>query len=401
MNRRSLFGLALATLAPSAVAQASGGGPRPKRAITVSPWHSPFNAAFAADLRRRLAQVRWSDNVVGDWSYGTAQQALRQLVHHWHAGYDWTKAAKRINALPHFHADVDGFALHFLRFKSRSASPQPLLLLNGWPSSFVEYGKLAPMLADMGFDVIIPALPGFGYSARPGAPNQVQAVELFHRLMTEGLAYPSYMISGTDIGAGVASRMALAYPGAVHGLHISSVMDPALDEASPPLTADELAYQRTVKKWHAEEGAYMHLQATRPQTLAYALNDSPAGLASWILEKFRYWSDAGEDLFEVFPLDMLVDNLNIYWSTQTIGSSMRAYYEAKHFRAPPAIGERVLVPTAICMWPRDLVLAPKSWAERFYNVRQYTVQQRGGHFPAWELPDLYAADLREFLLALH
>lgn len=144
----------------------------------------------------------------------------------------------------------------------------------------------------------------------------------------------------------------------------------------------------------------MHLQATRPQTLAYALNDSPAGLASWILEKFRYWSDAGEDLFEVFPLDMLVDNLNIYWSTQTIGSSMRAYYEAKHFRAPPAIGERVLVPTAICMWPRDLVLAPKSWAERFYNVRQYTVQQRGGHFPAWELPDLYAADLREFLLAL-
>lgn len=377
--------------------------------MKITPWNSPFEPSFAADLRTRLIGTRWSDEVVGDWAYGTAQQALRKLVSHWASGYDFNKAAYRVNSLPHFRAEIDGFELHFLHFKGKSPASQPLLLMNGWPSSFVEYGKLAPMLADpvahggqaeFAFDVVIPALPGFGYSSRPTSANQVQAVELFHRLMTEGLNYPSYIASGTDIGAGVATRIALAYPEAVLGLHISAVVDPPLNEASPPLSLEELDYLRRVKKWSADDGAYLHLQATRPQTVAYALNDSPVGLASWILEKFHFWSDAGADMFDVFPMDMMVDNLNIYWSTQTIGSSMRYYYEASHFRAPIKIGDVVSVPTAICMWPRDLVIAPQEWAKRFYNVRQYNVQEHGGHFPAWERPDLYAADLRSFLITL-
>ena len=377
--------------------------------MKIIKWDAPFNDAFAADLQHRLRQARWSDQVTSDWSQGTAAEPLQQLVTYWETIYNWPSAALRINSLPHFYATVDDIKLHFLHFKGKGTSPRPLLLTNGWPSSFVEYTKLAPMLADpaahgdadaLSFDVVIPAHPGYGYSSRPTTPNQVDSTALFHRLMTEGLGYQSYIVSGTDIGAGVGTRMALAFPAAVRGLHIAAVVDPMLDNTSALLTDDERAYQVQVQKWNANEGAYLQLQATRPQTAAYALNDSPLGLASWILEKFRYWSDAGADLWEVFPLDMLLDNINIYWSTQTIGSSMRLYYESRHFRAPLKVDDRVSVPTAVCMWPRDLVLAPESWARRFYNVRQYTVQPRGGHFPAWERPGSYAADLRAFVTSL-
>ncbi|WP_332847755.1 epoxide hydrolase family protein [Massilia sp. S19_KUP03_FR1] len=366
--------------------------------MNITTWDAPFNQGFAADLLLRLRQVRWSDAITDDWQQGTAPQPLRALVDYWLEQYDWSRAATRINALPHYRASVDGVDLHFLHFKGAGAARPALLLTNGWPSSFVEYTRLAPLLAD--FDVVMPSHPGYGYSSRPTAPGQAGSVALFHRLMTEGLNYTNYIVSGTDIGAGVATRMALAYPDAVRGLHIAAVVDPPLDDSAPPLTDQERAYQKQVQTWSADEGAYLHLQATRPQTVAYALNDSPVGLASWILEKFRYWSDAGPDLWDVFPLDMLLDNINIYWSTQTIGSSMRLYHESRHLRAPLVAGDRVVVPTAVCMWPRDLVTAPASWARRFYNLQRYTVQPRGGHFPAWEQPALYAADLRAFAAML-
>ena len=373
--------------------------------MKIAPWNAPLDAAQGDDLRDRLARARWSDGVVGDWSYGTAAQPLHELISYWQSRYDWSEATARLNALPHYKAEIDGFAMHFLHFKGRGAAPQPLLLTNGWPSSFVEYMKVAPMLADPvsfggeaadAFDVIIPAHPGFGYSDRPSAPNQVQTVDLFHRLMAEGLGYDHYLVSGTDVGAGVATRMALKYPRAVSGIHLSAVVDPPMNDASPPLGEAERAYQKSVQQWSDREGAYMHLQATRPQTIAYALNDSPIGLASWILEKFRFWSDAGPNLFDVFPEQMLLDNLNIYWTTQTIGSSMRYYYEARHFRPALQLTDRVTVPTSICMWPKELVVAPKEWAERFYNVRRYVLQVQGGHFPGWEQPELYAQDIRTF-----
>jgi pimeloyl-ACP methyl ester carboxylesterase len=370
--------------------------------LNITRWDAPFNTDFVPDLQQRLAHVRWTDEVVADWRQGTAAAPLRALVDYWQNDYDWSAAAARINALPHFCATIDGIDLHFLHFKGQGSAAQPLLLTNGWPSSFVEFTRLVPMLLEgaPAFDVVIPAHPGYGYSSRPTAPGQAGSVVLFHRLMTEGLGYTNYIVSGTDIGAGVGTRMALAYPAAVRGLHIAAVVDPPLNEASATLTQAERAYQGQVQKWNADEGAYLHLQATRPQTVAYALNDSPVGLASWILEKFRYWSDAGDNLWDVFPRDMLLDNINIYWSTQTIGSSMRLYYESRHLRAPLKAGDRVVVPTAVCMWPKDLVTAPEAWAGRFYNVRRYTVQPHGGHFPAWERPGLYAADLQAFAATL-
>ncbi|MVN85640.1 alpha/beta fold hydrolase [Deinococcus sp. HMF7620] len=375
------------------------------------PFRVQFSQDLRADLRHRLAAVRWSDAVTADWRYGMNPEVLRTLIGHWRTSYDFDAAEERLNAIPQFRVEIDGFGVHYLLLKGRGPRPRPLLLMNGWPSSFAEYQRLAPRLADPeafggaadeSFDVIMPALPGFGFSDRPRQPHQVLAEDLFHRLMTEELGYTQYFASGTDIGAGVATRLAMKFPRAVTGIHLSAVADPPLTPASRPLSPAETYYLAQADQWAREEGAYEHVHYTRPQTLAFALSDSPVGLASWIVEKFALWSDhgAGEDVLQVFPLDLLIDNLMIYWATETIGSSMRYYFDDRHFRSPLAAEDHVNVPTAVCMWPADLVTAPREWAERFYDVRQYSRPARGGHFPAWEAPEVYAEDFRAFVRAL-
>jgi pimeloyl-ACP methyl ester carboxylesterase len=364
-----------------------------------------FENALREDLLRRLSDTRWSDAVTTDWQYGMKKSFLQQLVQHWQTTYNFDAAEERMNFLPQFRTSIAGFCVHYVHVRGRGPRPRPLLLMNGWPSSFVEYRRLAPMLADPAafggstddaFDVIMPALPGFGFSDRPTQPHQVNTEELFHRLMTEHLGYVTYIASGTDIGAGVATRLALKYPHNVRGIHISSVVDPLLTAAYPPLTNAEKKYKDRTALWEAEEGAYEHVHYTKPQTLAFALADSPVGLASWIVEKFYSWTDHDCDLLSTFPFEMLIDNLMIYWATETIGSSIRLYYEHRNFCAPFKASDHVSVPTAVCMWPRDLVNAPRKWAERFYNVQQYSTQKSGGHFPAWEVPDAYAHDVRRF-----
>ncbi len=373
------------------------------------PFQIHFSKTLREDILRRLAATRWSDSVTTDWQYGMNKAFLKTLVEYWRTTYSFDLAEQRLNEMPQFRTSVGGFGVHYVHLRGKGPRPRPLLLMNGWPSSFCEYRRLAPMLADPAafggsaddaFDVVIPALPGFGFSDRGIRPNQVQAEDLFKSLMTEQLGYTSFLASGTDIGAGVATRLAMKYCSVTQGIHIASVVDPLLTAASPPLTAAERAYRNQATRWEEEEGAYEHLQYTRPQTLAFALSDSPVGLASWIVEKFYFWSDHGSDFAGTFPLDMLIDNLMIYWTTETIGSSMRAYYEHRHFRAPFGFDDRVDVPTAVSAWPEDLVIAPREWAERFYNVQQYSKQQHGGHFPAWEAPDAYAQDLRLFSRSL-
>ena len=397
--------LALAVTAVTAILRTTASGKGASQQMSVQECRFRFGLPLREDLERRLAEVRWSDAVTTDWQYGTNRKFLQALINHWRSGYDFDAAEQRLNALPQYRATIDGFVLYYRILKGRGPEARPLLLMNGWPSSFVEYGKLAPRLADPAafggspedaFDVVIPALPGFGLSDRPTRPDQVNTEDLFHALMTRHLGYARYIASGTDIGAGIAARLALKHPDTVRGIHVSAVVDPPLTANSPPLTEAEKAYQARSSRWEAEEGAYEHLQYTKPQTLAFALADSPVGLASWIVEKFFSWSDHGEDLLQVFPADMLIDNLMVYWSTETIGSSMRYYYEAAHFRLPFRPGDHVRVPTALCMWPKELVVVPKEWAERFYNVQQYTVQLHGGHFPGWEQPDAYAHDLQAF-----
>jgi microsomal epoxide hydrolase len=368
--------------------------------MTNEPFKMPWSAAVQTDLRRRLLATRWNDAVTADWSQGTERAFLQTLVARW-ATYDWAARVADLNRLPHRRATVDGFGLHFLHFRSRARDPIPLLLMNGWPSSFLEYQRLAPLLAQgaPAFDVVLPALPGFGYSDRPARPYAVAAETLFPKLMT-GLGYSRFIAAGTDIGSGVATRIALHHPERVIGLHISAVAPKPRSSASSPLSAAEDAYAEAGAIWDRDEGGYQALQSSRPQTLAFALADSPTGLASWIVEKYRAWSDCAGDVLSVFPDQMLLDTLTLYWTTESIGSSVRYYYDAQRLRPPLRADDFVQVPTAIGMWPHDLMTAPREAAERLYNTVRYTRFPRGGHFPAWEAPDFYAEDLRAFAAGL-
>jgi pimeloyl-ACP methyl ester carboxylesterase len=368
-------------------------------------FHIEVPALVIEDLKERLRRTRWNDAVQPGWTYGTDRGFLVQLIDYWLKSYDWAAREVMLNGLPHRYTQIDGFGIHYLHFHGMGASPRPLLLMNGWPSSFIEYTKLAPMLADpasygadsaTAFDVVIPALPGFGFSDRPTAPHQVDAVELFAKLMTKTLGYARFYAAGTDIGAGVATRLALRYPESVAGIHIAAVVDPPMTVGSAPLSPAETAFREEQQKWDREEGAYQSLQSTRPQTLAFGLADSPAGLASWICEKFYNWSDCHGDVLSVFPMETLIDNLMVYWVTGTIGSSVRYYYEARHFRAPLKPGDHVSVPTGVIVLPKDLERPPREWIERFYNLRSYSILDRGGHFPGWEVPNDYARTLRAF-----
>ncbi|QCB43294.1 epoxide hydrolase [Sphingomonas sp. PAMC26645] len=361
----------------------------------IVPFEIPFDQDMTDDLRRRLASVRWNDAVTTDWSQGTQSSFLAALMGHWRDHYDWRDHSAVLNRLPHRRATIDGYGVHALHFRGQGARPIPLLLMNGWPSSFVEYQRLVPLLTagDPSFDIVIPTHPGFGYSDKPSRPYQIEPAELYPKLMT-ALGYDRFFVAGTDVGSGVATRIALLHPDRVLALHVSAVA-PKPDRAGDrPATEAQADYARRAAIWSKDEGGYQAIQSSKPQTLSYGLADSPVGLASWIVEKFHGWTDCGGDLLSVWPMETLIDNLMIYWATNTIGSSVRYYYDGTRLRPPLRADDFVRAPTAVAMWPQDLALAPRELAERLYNVRRYTIMPKGGHFPAWEAPDLYADDLR-------
>lgn len=361
----------------------------------IATFEVPFDQRMTDDLRRRLAEVRWTDAVTTDWSQGTQQAFLAMLVAHWRDHYDWRERSEILNRLPHRRATIDGYGLHFLHFHGQGARPMPLLLMNGWPSSFVEYQRLVPLLrgGNPSFDIVIPTHPGFGYSDRPSRPYQVEPADLYPKLM-RALGYERFIVAGTDIGSGVATRIALRHPARIVALHVSAVTLKPDRASDPSETEAEAAYARRAETWIRDEGGYQAIQSSKPQTLAFGLADSPAGLASWIVEKFHSWTDCDGDLLSVWPMEALIDNLMIYWTTNTIGSSVRYYYEGTRLRPPLLPDDYVQAPTAVAIWPHDLAHAPRELAERLYNVSRYTIMPKGGHFPAWEAPDLYADDLR-------
>jgi pimeloyl-ACP methyl ester carboxylesterase len=355
----------------------------------------PAQASMIDDLRRRLSNIRWDDAVTDDWSQGTQRSFLEKLTAYWRDDYVWETRRAALNALPHRSALIDNYQIHFLHFTSGSSGSIPLLLMNGWPSSFVEYERIIPLLmrGAPSFDIVIPTHPGFGFSEKPTRPYQIDPAELYPKLMLE-LGYERFAISGSDVGAGIATRIALRTPEHVVSLHISSVA-PRQSRSSDAERSDaEIAYAKRVSQWMIDEGGYQAIQRSKPQTLAMALADSPVGLASWIIEKFHGWTDHDGDMTSVWPLETLVDNLMIYWITNTIGSSVRYYYDGTRLRAPLPADDYVTVPTAIAVWPKDIAHPPRDLAARLYNVERYSVMQAGGHFPAWEQPHLYAEDIR-------
>jgi len=373
----------------------------------------PFTIAVAddvlADLRRRLAATRWPDEVDGaGWDYGANLAYLKDLVAYWRDGFDWRAQEATLNQYAQYRADIDGVSVHFVHERGRGPSPLPLIITHGWPSSFAQMLTIVPLLTDPAryggdpadaFDVVVPSLPGFGFSDRPRARgmNGQRIADLWARLMTDTLGYRRFAAAGGDLGSPVTQRLALTHPDLVAGIHLTDVGFPTVDR--PDLSAAERRYLDAVRDWSAREGAYALLQRTKPQTLAYGLTDSPVGLAAWLVEKFRAWSDCAGDVERRFSKDELLTTVMIYWVTETITSSVRLYYENSHL--PPLTPEqRIDVPAGVAIFPKDLALPPRAWAERSLRVERWTEMPRGGHFAAMEEPALLVEDLRAFFRPL-
>ncbi|HEV7921690.1 MAG TPA: epoxide hydrolase [Thermoanaerobaculia bacterium] len=329
------------------------------------------------DLRERLLRTRWPDQ---------ANAQLQEVVRYWADGFDWPAQQARLNRFEHHIEDVGGERIHFIHAKG-GADAIPLLLVHGWPGSFVEFVDIIPMLQGP-FELIVPSLPGYGFSSKATGMSNARIAELFLQLMSQ-LGHERFAAQGGDWGAGVATWMALKAPRRLTAIHLNYIPGSYAPPIDAPLTAEEGQFLKDKERWGDEHGAYGHVQRTRPLTLAYGLNDSPAGLAAWILEKFREWADPASNL----SIDALLTNITIYWATETIHSSMRLYRESA---ATPLRNVRVPVPTAVAHFPLEAPFPPRSYIERGYDLRRFTEQPAGGHFAALEQPESLAKDIREF-----
>ena len=364
------------------------------------------------DLRQRLTQTRGTDAIPGaDWDYGTSQAYLKELTIYWRDNFDWRAQEAALNRFAHFRGEVDGFGLHFIHERGNGKNPLPLLLTHGFPDSLFRFYKLIPLLKNPAayggdpadsFDVIVPSMPGYGFSDKPAQKGMTPAriADIFVQLMTQELGYERFGAHGGDWGSSVTEAIALAHPDAVRGIHLTDIPFWHLF-ALPPgdLSVAERDYLEAGKKWQMTQGGYAAIQSTRPQTLAFGLNDSPAGLAAWIVDLFRSWSDCGGDVERSFTKDELLTNITIYWATETISSACRLYYEAMRV-SPHGENRRVETPTGVAIFPKDLVPAPREFAERFFNIQRWTEMPHGGHFAALEEPERLADDIRAFFRPL-
>jgi len=376
--------------------------------MPVEPFHIQVSNEVLEDLKYRLDHVRWPDQLKdSSWERGTEMGYLQSLVSYWRDHFDWRTQESELNRFSQFYCDVDGLDIHFVHERGKGHNPLPIILTHGWPDSYTRYRKIIPLLTDPihhggdpedSFDVIVPSLPGFGFSGQPkcSGMNSFRVSELWAKLMTEKLGYERFAAAGGDIGSGVTRYLALSHPKLLFGIHLTDIgiiKNLLTSHSQTELSEEELQYKGRAQEWIFQEGAYMSIQSTKPQTLMYGLSDSPVGLAGWIIEKFRAWSDCNGDLRKRFSEDELLTNIMIYWVTNTIGSSARMYYENTH--SLPLMGH-IDVPTGIALFPADILLPPKEWAVRNMNITRWTSMPRGGHFTAMEEPELLADDIRTF-----
>ncbi len=369
--------------------------------------------ASIVDLRKRLSRTRFPDQAPGEpWAYGTDVTWMRGFIEYWRDRFDWRDQEARLNAFPQYKVRLHGIDLHFLHVPGKGPSPHPLLLSHGWPGSVFEFLELIPRLTDPerfgadpadAFTIVAPSLPGYGLSFTPGQERfRIEAIaDCFAALMSDVLGYARFGAQGGDWGSFVTGRLGYAYPERLSGIHLNMMpvrRDPKM--VSDP-TPEESQYLDELRVWLKEETGYQWIQGTRPQTLAFALTASPAGLAAWIIEKFRAWSDCGGDVESVFRKDELLANIALYWFTGAIGSSFWPYYARMHGPWPIPEGETVSVPAGYCAFPREILRPPRSIAERtFTNIQRWSVMTRGGHFAALEQPDILAREVRAFFRPL-
>ena len=381
--------------------------------LEIEPFRAHVSDVVLADLRERLAGTRWPEPIAGvGWTEGVDQSWLRRVVQHWETRFDWRIHEARLNAFPQFLVRLGEHRIHTLHARGRGPKPLPLIVTHGWPGSVFEMLQLIPMLTDPvahggaaedAFDVVVPSIPGYGFSDIPTVPGTGNAVvaDLWVQLM-EALGYPRFGAQGGDWGAGISTWAARQHPDRVVGLHLNYIpgsFRPWVDDEAS-LTREERAFLGEKQRWSDEEGAYGHIQATRPGTLGIGLTDSPAALAAWILEKLRSWSDCDGDLESRFTLDEVLANVTLYWVTRTGASSIRLYRESSLTPLQLGPGERIRVPMGFAHFPLEAPSPPRRWIERGYEVRHWTDQPRGGHFAAWEEPELLARDIRAFFRPL-
>ena len=362
------------------------------------------------DLRNRLAATRWPNELPGTgWDYGSNLDYMKELVDYWRNEFDWRAQEALINSFSHYKTNVEGLGIHFIHERGNGPNPMPLVITHGWPGTFFEMYKLIPLLTDPAshggdpadsFDVVAPSLPGFGFSdyAKEQGMEVARTAALWEVLMTQHLGYPRFAAHGGDIGAGVTARLGYGHADSLFGIHLTSITRPVpyLGDGARELTDAEKTHMREREEWQQSEGGYAHIQGTKPQTLAYGLNDSPVGLAAWIVEKYRTWSDCGGDVEKRFTKDELLTTVTIYWATETITSSTRMYKENQRYTWTLSPDERIEVPTGVAAFPAEISRPPREWGERSYNLQSWTPMPSGGHFAALEEPQILAEDIRQF-----
>lgn len=363
--------------------------------MTVTPFKINVGQEVLDDLRSRLANHRWPDEAPdAGWDYGTSLPYLRQLTQYWLEEYDWRAQEAALNELPHFTAEVDGTTLHFLHQPSPNPDAVPLLLVHGWPDSFYRFHRVLPLLKDR-FHVVVPSIPGTGFSERVAFSHDKTA-DLFANLMTEELGYEKFVAGGGDTGSIITLSLAQRKPELLLGIHLTDVGYPDHTTDFASLTPPEQEFAGFIQNWWMSEGAFSMVQATKPQSVAYAFNDSPVGLAGWIMSMMSSLS-TGEEIEERFGRDELLTNIMIYWTTETIGSSMRIYRESQiaAMSAEP-VTKKSQVPAGVAHCPQDAPL-PREWAERKTNLVHFSDLAKGGHFTAWEQPEVWADDVIAFV----
>ena len=365
-----------------------------------------------ADLHQRLSTARWPDEIPDSgWKYGTNLAYLKELVAYWQNGYDWRAQERRLNAFSHYTVQIEEVTLHFIHQPGVGPNPLPLLVSHGWPGSIYEFVNIIGPLTDPAsyggdpedaFTVIAPSLPGFGFSGTAGRRRLgiEEIADIFARLMTDVLGYARFAAQGGDWGAFVTARLGQVHPEKLAGIHLNMIPGAPHPVDRQNLSAAEAAFLKDAQVFQSEESGYQWIQGTKPQTLAYALNDSPVGLAAWIVEKFHTWTDCGGDIERRMSKDDLLTNVMIYWVTGTINSSFYLYHWLRHrpWRLGP--GEKVSVPTGFAAFPGEIFRPPREWAERMFAVERWTAMPSGGHFAALEEPERLIADIRNFFREL-
>jgi pimeloyl-ACP methyl ester carboxylesterase len=365
------------------------------------------------DLKDRLENTRWPDEIEDSgWDFGTNLSYMQQLVEYWKKEYDWRSNETRLNSWQQFKTTINEQDIHYIHVRGKGPDPLPIILTHGWPDSFLRFEKIIPLLADPGasggnradaFDVIVPSIPGFGFSGGPSAQTSIfQVHNLWAKLMTDVLGYERFVAHGGDWGSLVTEHLARSHSRAVAAIHLTDVSFLHSFQKPDKVSPAEQKYFEAMEKKQMTENAYAMLQGTRPQTLSAGLTDSPAALAAWVVEKFQSWSDHN-NLENTFTKDELLTNISLYWFTGSVTSSFLPYYDVVNAGALTWMGEKVKewtgssgVPAAFAIFGKENTNPPREWAERFFNVQRWTQLPKGGHFGALEQPEMLAEDLREF-----